>query len=170
MRQHHTQHEQNKWFIKLYATIIISIAILFIALLNSCSPVGMLARLEHKHPFYVAEFCANKYPNHDSITTEVVYKEGATIFDTAFVQVDCDSAIKYNTRYVNVPKFIQKLRVDTFTQSVTKVIKSGAELAQIAILQNDYNKEKESKIWWMKFGIALSVIIALTLAFKLYHK
>ena len=170
MRHHHPQHEQNKWFIKLYATIIISIAILFIALLNSCSPVGKLARLEHRHPFYVAEFCANKYPNHDSITTEVVYKQGATIFDTSYVQVDCDSAIKFNTRYVNVPKFIQKLRVDTFTQSVTKVIKSGAELKQIAILQNDNEKLKDSRNWWMKVAIGLSIATVLSLAAKIYFK
>jgi hypothetical protein len=84
--------------------------------------------------------------------------------------VDCDSAIKYNTRFVNVPKFIQKLRVDTFTNNRTIVIKSQAELAQIAILKNDADKLKGSRNWWLKLALIEGIVITLFLAWKIFTK
>ena len=172
MKNKHTNTLERKdkvWF--AIALIIASaIALSITTAFSSCSPAIKMARIEHKHPFYVAEFCANRYPTHDSVTTITVFKHGETIFDTSFVQVDCDSAIKYNTRFVNVPKFIQKLRVDTFTNNRTIVIKSQAELAQIAILKNDADKLKGSRNWWLKLALIEGIVITLFLAWKIFTK
>ena len=174
MNRHHNNtlgKAEKEWF--AWGLVIITVCSLYIVatiVMSSCSPSVKMAKFEHKHPFYVAEFCANRYPTHDSVTTVTVFKKGETIFDTSFVQVDCDSAIKYNTRFVNVPKFIQKLRVDTFTNSKTIVVKSGAELAQIAILKNDLSKSKESRNWWLKFALIEGISIALFLAWKIFVK
>jgi len=148
---------------------LVAISCAFI-ILSSCGVPVKMARLERKHPFYVAEYCANRFPTHDSVTTITVFKQGETIFDTSFVRVDCDSAIKYNTRYVSVPKFIQKLRVDTFTNNRTIVVKSQAELAQIAILKNDANKLKDSRNWWLKLSLIEGIAISIFLAWKLFIK
>jgi len=172
MNRHHnnTIDKPDKVLSAIDLIISSAIALILTFAFSVCSPAIKMARIEHKHPFYVAEFCANRFPTHDSVTTVTVFKKGEAIFDTSFVQVDCDSAIKYNTRFVNVPKFIQKLRVDTFTNNRTIVIKSQAELAQIAILKNDLSKSKESRNWWLKFALIEGISIALFLAWKIFVK
>jgi hypothetical protein len=171
MSKHH-DYNPNIDFAKLIFTAFAVIAIALAIVLNliSCSPVGKMARLEHKHPFYVAEFCANKYPTQEKVVEKIEYKEGETKFDTSFVQIDCDSAIKYQTRWVNVPKFIQKLRIDTLYSTKETVVKSTAEMKQIAILQNDNDKLHQKYSWWMKFGIVTAACWVIFIAYKIFWK
>lgn len=117
------------------------------------------------YPQIVAKNCGNWYPPKETTITQTEYKQGATVYRTDTVTVDCDSVVKNGkgNNVVSVPCPPQTERVDTFyTSSVTTV----ENTARITALQQSYDKEHdraerllwERNLWRIAALISIAVI------------
>lgn len=132
-------------------------------------------KVEHFHPYLLAQYCAKEFPVKSDTVTRERYKQGDTV--TVFQTIDCDTArvtnIVTNERLVRIP--YAQLRVDTFFKDIiiTKENTAGiaAEKAKTILVTEDRDKKsgKIKVLTWIaiiEFALIVLGIVGCVLLWK----
>lgn len=178
------QLKPDKW-VSLWVMLVIISLMLLIGFLSGCSrpTIGqMMDKAKYKADMskvvedkvIPAQKCATWFPTKEKIKTVTQYKQGKPIIKHDSVLVNCDSAIKLQTKYVRV-KCPPSITIhDTIHTSDTIWSIDGAKIGELEILLTDMrakaNEAQDSSDMWRKWayglGIAWFVLIACILLYR----
>lgn len=121
-----------------------------------------LVKAQARYPQIVAKDCGNWYPPKEMTVTQTEYRQGATVYHTDTLTIDCDSVVKNgkSNNVVSMPCPPQSERVDTFyTSRVTTV----ENTAGITALQQSYDAahERAERLLWERNFWRIAALIGL---------
>lgn len=156
---------------------------IFLLLFTSCISLkqdrNKIQRISQRHPEVIAEKCASSFNPTDSVYESISFLPGETTYVDNFVEVDCDSFIKYVTHTKTIkakcpPSIIIRDTIlkDKFVKEIDKssiflLVKSKDSLSQIIIEQKTKIKTKNKTL--IIIGTILGIII-IGFIFKNYIK
>ena len=156
---------------------------IFLLLFTSCISLkqdrNKIQRISQRHPEVIAEKCASSFNPTDSVYESISFLPGETTYVDNFVEVDCDSFIKYvtHTKIIKAkcpPSIIimDTILKDKFVKEIDKssiflLKKSKDSLSQIIVEQKTKIKTKNRTL--IIVGTILGLII-IGFIFKNYIK
>lgn len=158
--------------------------IILCLLLASCSSLKhdqrALGKIHYRNPQLLEGYCAERFPVkiHDSIIEKYLPGRIDT-FPGETIVVNCDSAIKVQTKYVKVPCPPSVKRIDTIYKQVNRIVENTAMIAvqsrradeaeRKLLLSEDHNKQLKHRLLmcYSILGVIICLII-LSITRKLY--